>query len=125
MLLKRKWRHIRLTGSLILGHLPKCIMAMLDWSERVCSPVSWTVTGELEKRTQAFEMRCYRRLLNISFKDHVTNEDVHRKIHAATVEKGELLTLVKKWKLRWFGHISRSSAIAKTNMQDTGKKKQR
>ena len=27
---------------------------------------SWTLTAELEKRTQAFEMRCYRRLLNIS-----------------------------------------------------------
>ena len=25
---------------------------------------SWTLTAELEKRTQAFEMRCYRRLLN-------------------------------------------------------------
>ena len=32
---------------------------------------SWTLTTVLEKRTQAFEMRCYRRLLNISFKDHV------------------------------------------------------
>ena len=26
---------------------------------------SWTLTAELEKRTQAFEMRCYWRLLNI------------------------------------------------------------
>ena len=26
---------------------------------------SWTLTAELEKRMQAFEMRCYRRLLNI------------------------------------------------------------
>ena len=30
---------------------------------------SWTLTAELEKRTQAFEMRYYRRLLNISYKD--------------------------------------------------------
>ena len=37
---------------------------------------SWTLTAELEKRTQTFEMRCYRRLLNISYKDHVTNEEV-------------------------------------------------
>ena len=36
---------------------------------------SWTLTAELAKRTQAFEMRCYRRLLNILYKDHVTNED--------------------------------------------------
>ena len=37
---------------------------------------SWTLTAELEKITQAFEMRCYRRLLNISYKDHVINEEV-------------------------------------------------
>ena len=35
---------------------------------------SWTLTAELEKRTQVFEMRCYWRLLDISYKDHVTNE---------------------------------------------------
>ena len=39
---------------------------------------SWTLTAELEKRTQAFEMRCYRRLLNSSYKDQVTNEEVRR-----------------------------------------------
>ena len=57
---------------------------------------SWTLTAELEKRTQAFEMRCYRRLLNISYKDHVTNEEVRRKIQAAIGEYNEILTLVKK-----------------------------
>ena len=67
-----------------------------------------------KKRTQAFEMRCYRRLLNISYKDHVTNEAVRRKIQAAIGEYDELLTLVKKRKLRWFGHVSRSSGLAKT-----------
>ena len=34
-------------------------------------------------------MRCYRRLLNISYKDHVTNEDVRNRIQ-------NLLTMVKK-----------------------------
>ena len=29
----------------------------------------------------------------------------------------ELLTLVKKRKLRWFGHVSRSSGLAKTILQ--------
>ena len=47
---------------------------------------SWTLTAEIEKRTQAFEIRCYQRLLNVSYKDHVTNEEVHRKIQAAIGE---------------------------------------
>ena len=85
---------------------------------------SWTLTAELEKRTQAFEMRCYRRLLSISYKDHVTNE-VRRKIQAAFGEYDELLTLVKKRKLRWFGHVSRSSGLAKTILQGTVKGKRK
>ena len=86
---------------------------------------SWTLTAELEKRMQAFEMRCYRRLLNISYKDHVTNEEVRRKIQAAIGEYEKLLTLVKKRKLRWFGHVSRSSGLAKTILQGTVKGKRK
>ena len=84
-----------------------------------CEP--WTLTAELEKRTQAFEIRCYRRLLNISYKDHVSNEEVHnRKIQAAIGEYDELLTRAKKRKLRWFVHVSRVSCLAKKILQDTG-----
>ena len=75
---------------------------------------SWALTAELENRTQAFEMRCYRRLLNISYKANVTNEEVRRKIQAAIGEYDELLTLVKERKLRRFGHVSRYSGLAKT-----------
>ena len=51
----------------------------------VCTPVGplnkhW---AQLEERTQTFEILCYRRLLNISYKDHVSTEDVRRKIQAA------------------------------------------
>ena len=36
---------------------------------------SWTLAAELEKRTQAFERKCYRRLMNISYKDHVQDTE--------------------------------------------------
>ena len=39
---------------------------------------SWTLTAEIERRLQAHEMRCCRRLLNISYKDHVKNEELYR-----------------------------------------------
>ena len=82
---------------------------------------SWTLTAELEKRMQAFEMSCYRRLLNIPCKDHVTNEEDRRKIQAAIGEYGEVLTLIKKWKLRWYGYVSRSSSLAKIILQGKNK----
>ena len=37
---------------------------------------SWTLTAELQRRIQAMEMRCYRKILHISCKDHITNEEV-------------------------------------------------
>ena len=72
-------------------------------------------------REKNFEMRFYWRLLNISYKDLVTNEEVRRKLQAGIGEYDELLTLVKKRKLIWFGHVSRSSGLAKTILQGTVK----
>ena len=118
--LKPIWRD----NNISLGSKVKLMRSLLI-SIFLYACESWTLTAELEKRTQAFEMRCYRRLLNISFKDHVTNEEVRRKIQAAIGEYGELLTLVKKRKLRWFGHVSRSSGLAKTILQGTVKGKRK
>ena len=118
--LKPIWRD----NNISLGSKVK-LMRSLVISIFLYACESWTLTAELEKRTQAFEMRCYRRLLNISYKDHVTNEEVRRKIQAAIGEYDELLTLVKKRKLRWFGHVSRSSGLAKTILQGTVKGKRK
>ena len=54
-------------------------------------------------------MRCYRKILRISYKNHVTNEDVRSKIQQAIGPNEELLTIVKRSKLKWYGHVSRSS----------------
>ena len=75
---------------------------------------SWTLTAEIERRIHALEMRCFRRLLNISYKEHVTKEEVRNIIQNATGVHNEILAMVKKRKLRWCGHISRSSGMAKT-----------
>ena len=34
---------------------------------------SWTLTAELQRRIQAMKMRCYRKILHILYKDHVTS----------------------------------------------------
>ena len=82
---------------------------------------SWTLTAEIERRIQALEMRCYKRFLNISYKDHVTSEEVRNRIQNAIGVHDDLLTMVKKRKLRWYGDISRSSGMAKTILQGTVK----
>ena len=61
---------------------------------------SWTLTAELQ-RIQAIEMRCYRKILHISYKDHVTNEEVRAKIQQA-IGPHEDLMIVKRRKLQWY-----------------------
>ena len=67
------------------------------------------------------EIRCYRKILHISYKDHVTNEEVCAKIQQAIGPHEDLLTIVKRRKLLWYGYVSRSSGLAKTILQDTVK----
>ena len=67
------------------------------------------------------EMRRYREILRISYKGHVTNEQVRAKIQQAIGPHEDLLTIVKRRKLQWHGHVSRSSDLAKTILQGTVK----
>ena len=44
------------------------------------------------------ELRCYRKILRISYKDHATSEEVRAKIQQATGPHEDLLTIVKESK---------------------------
>ena len=82
---------------------------------------SWTLTAELQRRIQAIEMRCYRKILHILYKDHVINEDVRAKIQQAIGPHEDLLAITKRRKLQWYGHVCRSSGLVKTILQSTVK----
>ena len=57
--------------------------------------------------------------MNISYKDHVTNEEVRNRIQNAVGLHDDLLTMAKKRKR--YGHISRASSMVKTILQWTVK----
>ena len=82
---------------------------------------SWTLTAEFQRIIQAMEIRCYRKILHISYKDHVTNEEVRAKIERAIGPHKDLLTIIKRRKLQRYGHVSRSSGLAKSILQGTVK----
>ena len=64
-------------------------------------------------------MRCFRKILNISYTAHITNEAVRNTISTVIGPYEDLLTSIKKRKLRWYGHVARSGGLAKTIMQGT------
>ena len=53
------------------------------------------------------------------------NEEVRAKIQQAVGPHGDLLTIVKRHKLQWYGHVFRSSGLAKTILQGTLKGRRR
>ena len=128
--LKPIWRD----NNISLGSKVK-LMRSLVISIFLYACESWTLTAELEKRTQAFEMRCYRRLLNISYKDLVTKKEVRRKIQAAFGEydPGQETKAKMVWpclKVFWFrkdnptGHSERKKKKKQTE-EEVGRQYQR
>ena len=67
------------------------------------------------------EMRCYCKILHISYKANVTNKEVRAKIQQAIGPHEDPLTIIKRCKLQWYGHISHSSGLPKTILQGTVK----
>ena len=65
------------------------------------------------------EMRCNCKILHISYKDYVTIEEVHAKIQKAIRPCNDRLTIIKRRKLHWYDHVSRSSGLAETILQGT------
>ena len=62
---------------------------------------AWTLTKVLEMKIEAFEMWIYRRLLKIYWVDHVTNDEVLRRVG----KNREPLLNIKRRKLEYFGHV--------------------
>ena len=86
---------------------------------------SWTLTAELQRRLQAMEISCYHKILCVSYRDHITNKEVHAKIQLAIRPHEDLLTIVKIRRLQWYGHVSHSSGLDKNHLarhNERGKK---
>ena len=64
---------------------------------------TWTVKKREMDRLEAFELWTYRRILRLSWKDKVTNDEVMRRMG----KRKEILNTVKIRKLQYLGHVMR------------------
>ena len=80
---------------------------------------SWTLNAEAERRIQAFENKCYRKLLGIRYQERKTNEYVLLQVHKLAGKQESLLSTVRRRKMKWFGHIVRHDSLTKTILQGT------
>lgn len=62
---------------------------------------SWTLTESTTKKLQAFEMWIYRRIQRVSWMEHVTNNEIPRRMN----KEPEVVNTVKDRKLQYLGHV--------------------
>ena len=78
---------------------------------------SWTFTKQLERRVNAFEQRCFRRLLGIACRYHRTDALIVEELTDKVGAYEPLLEVARRRKLQWFGHIIRQpGSLAHTIM---------
>ena len=65
-----------------------------------------------KKRIQAFETKCLRKLLRLSYLEHTTNVWVRSNINFLVGPHESLLTTVKRRTLAWFRHVSRHDSLS-------------
>ena len=69
----------------------------------------WTIKKSDLKKLVAVEMRCYRKVLNITWKDKIHNEDVLLRISSCKFKPKRILARITGSQLSWFGHVCRMS----------------
>ena len=74
---------------------------------------SWTIEKAEHRRINAFELRCWRRLLSIRWTARRSNQSILKEISPASSLEGLMLKL----KLQYFGHLMRRvDSLGKTLM---------
>ena len=63
----------------------------------------WSISPNMERKLEATEMWFHRRMLHISWKDHVTNDDV---LGRGRTER-KLMNRIRTWQMSFLGHIMR------------------
>ena len=96
--LKHIWNGKKLTIQNKLRILTTCVFSVLLYASE-----TWTLKETDKRKLLAFEMRCYRKILKINWKDMIRNEDIRKRIS----KEETIIDIIKKRKLRLFGHICR------------------
>ena len=97
------WGHRSISNSTKLK-----LVKTLVWPIALYGCESWTLLKADTARLHVFEMRCYRRMLKVSWREHRTNESILEELRTSR----QLVSAVKKRKLQYFGHITRAQNLS-------------
>ena len=97
-LTKRVWENTMLTIKTKTHVYQACVLSTLLYGRE-----SWTLYNRQERRLNTFHLPCLRRILGISWQDHILNTEVLAR--AGILSMYALLT--KRLLVRWLGHVTR------------------
>ena len=78
-----------------------CLVKAMDFPVVMYGRESWTVKKAEHRRTDAFELRCWRRLLRVPWTARRSNQSILKEISPGCSLEGLMLKL----KLQYFGHL--------------------
>ena len=85
------------------------------WSTLLYGCKAWIVSGEMERRLEAMEMWCWRRMLRVGWVERRSNVSILESIQ----ERRELLAVVRKRQMTFLGHVMRADGLE--NLALTGR----
>jgi len=83
------------------------ICIVLIWSIALYGAETWTLRSMDKNHLESIEIWCWRRMVKISWTDHVRNEEVLLRAK----EQRNILHEIRKRKANWFGHILRRNCL--------------
>ena len=93
----RVWDNSMLTTNSKMKVYQVCMHSTL-----LCGSETWTLYTRQERRLNTFHLRCLRRILDISWQDHVSNKEV---LEQAGIQS--VFAILSQKRLRWLGHVRR------------------
>ena len=94
-LTKRMWDNKMLSTNIKMGVYQACVLRNLLYGSE-----AWTLYSRQERRLNAFNLRCLRRLLDITWKDSIANMNVLDKAGLPSI-----YAILTQRRLRWLSHV--------------------
>ena len=91
------------TNRAISINLRKRFIKANIWSTLTYGCEVWTINIEIERRIEATEVWCYRKILKISWTKRVSNKQVLNREEASK----EMMRVIRRRQLRFYGHVMR------------------
>ena len=94
---KRVWENNMLTINTKTKVYQACVLSTLMYGSE-----SWSLYTRQERRLNSFHQRCLRRILGITWQNHVSNKEVLDKAGIPS-----MFALLSQRRFRWLGHVTR------------------